>query len=317
MRVGSDVLERRNRGRIVALVLLATVNYSIAAAAAAVATGLGVLFAILANAGDIPTDGDSLKIVGVAIVAIAALSAVIGFVLAIFRIPFLRRRLEARVLAETGARVASPDEHPRVRNLLEALAIAADIPVPRFAVVDQPAPNSFSIGTRPGSTLLAITTGLEAALTRDELEAVLAYEVSRIRSWDVALGSWTVALTGSAMAAVEADEDHVLRGVLGWIPRRLAQRLQVWALRDQCRERDRAAVTFTRHPHALIRALEKLQADTSEIRGISVATAPLWVEFPARVLRVSRARTSRALEEELLLEHRIADLKQLVGEPAL
>ena len=58
----------------------------------------------------------------------------------------------------------------------------------------------------------------------------------------------------------------------------------MWALRDQGTERDRAAVRFTRNPASLLRALEQLDADATEIGHVTRATAPLWIEFPAKVL---------------------------------
>ncbi len=240
---------------------------------------------------------------------IVVVSAVVGLVLAVFRIPLQRRRLERRVLAETGARLAAPDEHVRVRNLLEALAIAAHIPVPRFAIVDDPAPNSFGVGTRPKRTIIGVTTGLVEKLSRDELEAVLAYEVSRTGSWDVALSSWTVALTGEAIAA--RDSDNLISLVLGWLPQRLAEWLQTWALRGQARERDETAIKFTRNPASLVRALEQLDEDQTQVGRVSRATAPLWVEFPAKALGDSSSRATRALAKELLLDERIDHLREL------
>jgi len=307
-----DAFTARNRLRIPILILLATVNYWLAIVAAAVATTLTITIALLAEGGDIPTSGDGLKILGFLIAAVVVLSIVVGTFVALFRLPFQRRRLERQVLAETQARIATPDDHPQVRNLLDGLAIAAGTPVPRFAVIDDPAPNSFSVGTRPAKTIVAVTTGLAAALTRDELEAILAYEVSRIGSWDVALASWTVALTGGAIAASDSgDDEGSLRTMLGWLPRLFAQWIQTWALRDQAQGRDRAAISFTRHPAALIRALEKLDADQSQVSRVSRATAPLWVEFPTRLAGESRA--GRRLARELGLSARIEPLRELAA----
>ncbi len=217
------------------------------------------------------------------------------------------------MLAETGAVVSDADDHRELRNLLDGLAIAGGIPAPRFAVITDAAPNSFGVGTRPENTIVGVTTGLSEQLTRDELEAVLAYEVSRIRSWDVALASWTVALTGGAISALHDDDSGMgmLKAVIGWIPRHVAERLQIWALRGQGRERDRAAVRFTRNPASLIRALEKLDANQSEITCVTRATAPLWIEFPARVLGDSQSRASRELGRALLLDERIDVLREL------
>lgn len=183
-------------------------------------------------------------------------------------------------------------------------------------MIDDAAPNSFGVGTRPSNTIVGVTSGLGTVLSRDELEAVLAYEVSRIRSWDVALASWTVALTSGAIAAAESsDDDGLLKSVLGYLPKKFGEWLQVWALRDQGVERDRAAIRFTRNPGSLIRALEKLHADSTAMTRVSRATAPLWVEFPAQVLSGSSSKVTQRLAKELLLEERIEYLRDLAREP--
>jgi heat shock protein HtpX len=311
----TDLFARRNRLRIVILVLLATLNYMIAVATAAVAVTLGFVLLAIFNFDIFPGSADEAKVIGIVIGVILVLSFVVGLVIAVFRVPFARRRLERQVLRETGATIAAHgDEHREVRNLLEALAIAAGIDVPRFAVISDPAPNSFGVGTRPSKSIIGVTTGLSDVLSRDQLEAVLAYEVSRIRSWDVALSSWTVALTSGAISAVDSDDDQVLKAILGYIPRRLGQSLQVWALRDMGKERDRAAVRFTRNPLSLLHALEKLDQNQAQVTKVTRATAPLWVEFPAKVLVGSSSRATRRIADELLLDERIDDLRKLAGE---
>lgn len=311
----AELFERKNRARISALVVLATLNYMIAAAVAAVAVVLGIIATVIFNLDFIPDDLDTLKYLGIGVGAIVVVSFLVGLVLGLVKIPFARRSLERRVMRETGAKIAEGDDHREVRNLLEGLAIAGGVPVPLFAVIDDAAPNSFGVGTRPKKTIVGVTTGLGEKLSRDELEAILAYEVSRIRSWDVALASWTVALTSGAISAVDSEEDdNIFKGFLGWLPRKLGEWLQVWALRDQGVERDRAAVRFTRNPKSLIRALEKLDEDRSNVSKVSRATAPLWVEFPAAALRGS-SKATRRLTNELLLDERIDSLRGLAGMP--
>ena len=231
----TDLFAHQNRFRIVVIVVLATLNYMLAVALAAVAVTLAIIIATLFKLEWIPEDADTFRALGIGIAGILAVAFVIGLCTALVRIPRARHVLEDQVLGETGAVVADRDQHRELRNLLDGLAIAAGIPAPRFAVIDDPAPNSFGIGTRPRSTIVGVTTGLSECLTRDELEAVLAYEVSRIRSWDVALASWTVALTGGAITALDADDSGtgLLRSLIGWVPRHCAERMQVWALRDQ------------------------------------------------------------------------------------
>jgi heat shock protein HtpX len=311
----TDLFARRNRSRIVALVLLATLNYMLAVALATVAVILGLVLLAIFNFEIIPESLDQAKWMGIGLGAIVAVSFVVGLLVALVRIPFARRRLERQVLAETGAALSDGAQHREVRNLLDGLAIAADIPPPRFAVIDDPAPNSFGVGTRPGTAIVGVTTGLSDALARDELEAVLAYEVSRIRSWDVALSSWTVALTGGAISAVDSSDDQVLKALLGWPARRFGEWLQVWALRDQGVERDRDAVRFTRNPLSLLRALEKLDANSSNVQRVTRATAPLWIEFPSSVVAGSTSKTVKRLANELLLDERVEHLRELAGQP--
>ncbi len=312
MAASSDLFARRNRARIVAVVVVAALNYMLSVALGAVAATLALVLLTLFNFEIFPDSVEMLKWFGYGIGAICALAFVVGFVIALVRIPFARRSLERRVLDETGAVIVGDDSHREIRNLLDGLAIAAGIPPPRVAVVDDPAPNSFGVGTRPENAVVAVTSGLSELLTRDELEAVLAYEVTRIRSYDVALASWTVALTGGAISALDTDAGPI-SAVIGFVPRRVAEALQVWALRDQGTERDRAAVRFTRNPASLIRALEKLDADPSHVGRVSRATAPLWVEFPARVLEGSSTRATRRLAESLLLDERITALRTLAS----
>ena len=312
-----DLFARRNRARIALLLVLATVNYMIAVALATVAVVLTLVFGVIFGLEVFPDDLDTLKYMAIGIVGLAVLSGIAGLAIGLVRIPFQRRSLEKRVLAETGAHLADPDEHAEVRNLLDGLAIAAGITAPRFAVIDDAAPNSFGVGTRPSNTVVGVTAGLSKALSRDELEAVLAYEVSRIRSWDVALASWTVALTSGAIVAAESsDDDGLLKSGLGYLPKKFGEWLQVWALRDQGVERDRAAIRFTRNPGSLIRALEKLDADSTAMTCVTRATAPLWVEFPAQVVSGSSSKATRRLAKELLLDERIEYLRDLAREPA-
>ena len=306
-----DLFARRNRLRILGLLVMATVVYWMAICAAAMATAVLGLFWLFSEAG-VPDDLQLLKWTGIFVLVVLGLSIVIGSLLSIFRLPTLRRKLEAQVLRETGAHIANPDEFPEVRNILEGLALSANIPVPRFAVIPDPVPNSFGVGTRPKKTIIGITSGLPCSLSRDELEAALSYEVSRIGSWDIALSSWAVALTSGAIAAAEADD---LRAIIGWIPARMAEWLQAWALRDQGENRDRIAIQFTRHPEALITALEKMDAEQGEIRRVSRATAPLWIEVPQGVYGGAMSSQSKRLGTSMLLQHRIGRLAHLAGLP--
>ena len=244
---------------------------------------------------------------------VLVLSVVIGSFLSLIRIPGLRRKLERQVLRETGAQHGQPRRLP-------ARCATSSRPWPSAPASRSPAspssrtspPTRSASGTRPKKTIIGITSGLDHHLNRDELEAVLSYEVSRIGSWDIALSSWAVALTSGAIAAAEADD---LKALVGWVPARMAEWLQAWALRDQGEDRDRVAIQFTRHPEALITALEKLEADQGQIIRVSRATAPLWLEVPDGVYGGALSSRSKRLGTSLLLRSRIGHLTELAGLP--
>ncbi len=86
-------------------------------------------------------------------------------------------------------------EHKRVREQLDGLSIAAGVLSPSCAVLRDPAPNCLTIGRRPETAWVIVTTGLVESLTRDELEAVLAYEIGRIAVREVSLDTAVYACT--------------------------------------------------------------------------------------------------------------------------
>ena len=308
---------KRNRRRIVGLALLSVVNYWVAtiifvfcvvvgAAVALIAEGLAegfdfdllaALIGVLPEAVDwIFTEAFTSPVTGFIVLGFV----VVGTLFAIFTLVFRLGRVERRVLAETGARVDPSDADTQLRNLIEGLAISSDVPPPRLAIVTDPAPNAFAVGRKPGTAIIGVTTGLLDALSRDETEAVVSYEISRIASRDIALCTWAVAMTGHTIETWEhSDRLSVKLGL--WIPKLLAQRLRAFVLRGQTAQQDMLAVRFTRNPRALLDALVTLQEDGQVVGRVTSATAPLWLEPPVR-------GASR-------LDTRIATLRDLLRDP--
>jgi heat shock protein HtpX len=240
---------------------------------------------------------------------------VIGTLVAIAQIWRHRHGVEPLLRKEVGEPVDHP-ERVQVENLLNGLAISADVPPPRFMIVDDAAPNSFALGTRASNVLVGVTRGLLDQLTRDETEAVLAYQVSRVGSRDIALSTWTVALTGRTISFWEYDSEEKpgVKQVLLTPSVAMAEWIRGRTLRDEARRRDMAAVQFTRHPRALLRALEKLEQDGAVVAGVSRATAPLWLEYPARPDTLTLSRAARRFGTDEPLTERIALLRQVVGD---
>ena len=307
----------RNRRRIVALAVLAVVNYWIAMIVLVVCVIVGSIVALIAEGFIEGLDFDLLAALIGALpdiiefifvdIATSRVTAfvVLGFVaigslVAVFTLVFRLGRVEQRVLGETGARVDPADADTQLRNLVQGLAISADVPAPRLAIVDDPAPNAFAVGRRPETAIVGVTTGLLQTLSRDQTEVVVSYEISRIASLDISLCTWAVAMTGHTIETWEKSER--LSVTIGlWIPKVLAQRLRAFVLRGQTAQQDMLAVRFTRNPRALLDALVMLQQDGRVVGRVTSATAPLWLEPPV-------AGASR-------LDDRIETLRGLLRDP--
>jgi Zn-dependent protease with chaperone function len=194
--------------------------------------------------------------------------------------------------------------HPKAADMLQAVALAAGVPAPPLVVLNDPAVNSCSVGRKPGNATIVITGGAIEKLTRDELEAVLAYELSRVRSFDTALSTWTAAVTGRTIELSETTDRLMVKLALA-APVRLARRLRARTLKRQAGQRDILALSFTRHPEALISALQKIDADQTGVTTLALPTGPLWLEWPWP--------GSREREGAPALGGRIEELRTLVA----
>lgn len=155
----------------------------------------------------------------------------------------LWRAAPGLVVRGLGAVPADPESMARLHNLTERLCVAAGLPKPALLVVADDSPNSLSVGLSRRSACLVVTSGLAARLSRLELEAVLAHELSHIRRGDIAVS-----------AAAGATLGPVLRVAPG-AARRLAERL----LEGREAAADVAAIGLTRYPPALASALERMR----------------------------------------------------------
>jgi heat shock protein HtpX len=103
------------------------------------------------------------------------------------------------VLASTGAVPASPEKpaEKQLINIVEEMRIASGLPHPGVYIVPDPDPNAFATGTRPDNSYIAVTQGLLNKLNREELQGVVAHEMSHIRNYDVRLMTIVAAFVGS------------------------------------------------------------------------------------------------------------------------
>ncbi len=246
-------------------------------------------------------------------------------------------------LAVSRARPADAVEYRQLHNIVEALAIGAGLPAPRLYIIDDPAPNAFATGRNPAHGAIAVTTGLLQKMNRDELEGVLAHELSHIKNRDtlvmtvavvsvgviVLLSSWLlralwwgVPLGGRSERRGGGGNAGVIIAVLGLlllIVAPIVARIMQFAI-SRRREylADADAVLLTRYPDGLIAALQKLHDDQTVVRSATHATAHLWIESalprePGEGYTDTGRRTARFnrfFDTHPPLEDRIAALRQ-------
>src|SRR5438034_10593220 len=92
-------------------------------------------------------------------------------------------------LLSSGARPVSREELPRLYAVVERLASKANLPVPKLYVIPEAAPNAFATGRSPRHASVAVTEGLLQLMNDDELEGVIAHELSHARNYDILISS--------------------------------------------------------------------------------------------------------------------------------
>jgi len=246
------------------------------------------------------------------------------------------RKSDSVVLAMSHAQVADEDEWPQLHNIVDGLCVAAGLSKPRLYIIEDDAPNAFATGRSPKHSAIAVTTGMMEKMSRIELEAVVAHELSHIRNYDTLVMTLAVTMVGSVALMSDfsfrflwwggprhRDDQDVHRGIGSFMVifglvtvvfAPLAARLLHLAI-SRRREflADVSAAELTRYPPGLISALEKLRDDGAVVHSASKATAHLWIESPLPTEEGSgkHVRLNRLFDTHPQLEERIALLREL------
>jgi Zn-dependent protease with chaperone function len=191
----------------------------------------------------------------------------------------------------------------RAEKLLTGLGLAAGVHAPRVAVVIDDAPNCLTVGRKPQTAWIVVTTGLLDILPKRELEAVLAYEIGRVVELEVSLDTVVYALTSRTFelwAAAFADLDHtsILLAPLALVSLPFVVScafLRAGVLRSRSRLADGLAVRYCRNPVALAHGLRRILEDPREVRRGDPANAHLWLEYPHTRASKLFLRTHRIL----------------------
>jgi heat shock protein HtpX len=223
-----------------------------------------------------------------------------------------------QILWSTGAtELTSPTtfEEKQLVNVVEEMAIAAGIPRPRVYLVQDPDPNAFATGHGPGSSSIAVTTGLVQTLNREELQGVVGHEMSHIRNLDVRLMTMVAALIGVVVVLSDGMGRFIGMGggrvggragsgllggrsgrkggggvlalvllviwIITLILAPLITRIMAMAIsRNREYLADATSAELTRNPAALASALEKIESAVAPTTSIRRGTAHLCIADP-------------------------------------
>jgi len=229
-------------------------------------------------------------------------------------------------LLSSGAVPISREQSPRLYAVMERLAAKANLPMPKLYLIPQPAPNAFATGRNPSHASVAVTQGLMDLMDDEELEGVIAHELSHVRNYDILTSSIAATIAGSVtwIASMARwgmifggmgggrDNDREGGGIAALLMLLLAplaaMLLQLGISRTREYQADASGAKMVGHPYGLIRALEKLGAYNKRIpMDISPSTSALCIVAP-----LSAGRTlSRLFSTHPPLEDRIARLQAM------
>lgn len=203
-------------------------------------------------------------------------------------------------LAISGAKEVKHEENPDLYHLLENLCITAGLPQPKFYLIEDSAPNAFATGRDPNHAVICVTSGLIEKLNKNELQGVLAHELSHIGNYDTRLMTIIVILVGVIALVSDMFLRSMFRGrrsssssggqvqavmavvalALAILSPIIASLLQLAISRKREYLADATAVSLTRYPDGLASALEKISKDTEPLEAANKATAHLYIANP-------------------------------------
>jgi heat shock protein HtpX len=203
----------------------------------------------------------------------------------------------------SGAKEAQKPEHAYLINTVEGLSIAAGIPMPKVYVIEDTALNAFATGRDPKNSYVAVTSGLLKKLNRQELEGVLAHEISHIKNYDIRVMMLAAVMVGVTVLLSDfllrsflwggKDRDRennqatlvlILIGfVLAILSPLIGEMMKLAISRKREFLADASAALITRHPKGLADALRKIKEDPDPlVDHANKATAHLYISTPFR-----------------------------------
>jgi heat shock protein HtpX len=234
-------------------------------------------------------------------------------------------------LASSGARPVSREQVPRLYAVMERLAAKASLPVPKLYVIPEAAPNAFATGRNPRHASVAVTEGLLELMNDDELEGVIAHELSHVRNYDIltssiaatiagaitylaTMGRWAMLFGGAGGNSDDRDRGGLSALLMIFLAPVAAMMLQLFLSRTREYSADETGARMVGQPFGLISALQKLGAYNQRIRTTSMppSTAALCIVKPM----FGGATLSSLFSTHPPLADRIAALREMTVVPS-
>jgi heat shock protein HtpX len=240
------------------------------------------------------------------------------------------------VLASARARPVTPDEQPRLHNIVEGLSIAAGIPKPRVYIVPEVAPNAFATGRDPEHASIAVTDGLLKTMSRVELEGVVGHELAHVVDRDILVGTVVATLAGAVILLSEFFTRTWWWGGIGGrrgsdrggggfeaiifaigivlliLAPIFAQIIRFSVSRQREYLADAQGALLTRYPPGLASALRKIGAASGiPMHSANNATAHLWLNQPSRVEGERMGSLERLFSTHPPIAERIRRLEEM------
>lgn len=229
-------------------------------------------------------------------------------------------------LASSGAHLVQKNDNPYLVRMVENLAITAGIPTPKIHIMQDAAINAFATGRDPQHASIAVTTGAIEKLANEELEGVLAHELSHIKNYDIRVMTIVIVLAGIVVLVADwmfrsqlyggrdrgrgAHPAIFIIAIVSMILAPLmAQLIKLAISRKREYLADASGALITRYPEGLARALEKIGAQVKPMARANHATAHLFIANPFGE-RLHRA-SARLFSTHPPIEERIKTLRTM------
>jgi len=229
-------------------------------------------------------------------------------------------------LASAGAKKMTKEENTYVHRLVENLCITAGLPMPQIYIIEDPAINAFATGREPKKSSIAITRGAIKKLENEELEGVIAHELSHIKNYDIRFMTVVAVLVGSIVLISDIFIRSQIFGsrrrknskggslfliigvILAILSPIIMEIIKLAISRKREYLADASASLLTRYPQGLASALEKIKNENLKLIKSSKAIAPLFISSPFN----KKSKKNFWFSTHPPIENRIAKLKGML-----